>query len=794
LRNEARLNVTLWRNHFRGASIILLISGGIYARVINAAENFLPRTKPLQTNGDISAQMREGIGHFLDCETELSIARRKQFWAYDFSSRENFEKSITPNRERLKKIIGVVDKRLPVKALEYISNTETPAKIAEAESFSVFSVRWPVFPGVFGEGLWLKPKGETKTCVIVLPDADQTPEMLAGLAQSKFSPLARRLAEQGCQVIVPALISRDDTFSGNPKIHRFTNQPHREWVYRQAFEMGRHVIGYEVQTTLAAVDFFSASAPDKKIGLAGVNEGALIAFYSAALDIRIDSVLVSGYFDSRQQLWQEPIYRNVFGLLNEFGDSEIATMIAPRNLIIENSPVPAIEGPPNTREGRHGAAPGKISTPNPASVTREIERCRALLKNANSNFQKLKFVSNGENGFTDSGPDAALTEWLHGLQVEFSPRATSDRLLTDLRKGFNPTQRQQRLVNEWTEFTQQLCRDSAERRSDFFWKHVNVSSPEALAQSCEPLKEYFWREVIGRLSVLTHDPNTRSRKILEKDKWTGYEIALDVNENIFAWGILLLPKDIKPGERRPVVVCQHGLEGVPIDIINDDPKLQPFPYYNAFAARLAEEGFVVFAPHNPYRGGDSFRVLQRKANPLKKSLFSVIIAQHQQILNWLSQQTFVDASRIGFYGLSYGGKTAMRVPALLDGYALSICSGDFNDWIQKNVSVDYPASYMFTGEYEMPEFDLGDTFNYAEMAALIAPRPFMVERGHTDGVAPDTWVASEYSKVRRLYAQLGLPERTRIEFFNGPHTINGIGTFEFLHEQLRWPEGKTSAK
>ncbi len=203
---------------------------------------------------------------------------------------------------------------------------------------------------------------------------------------------------------------------------------------------------------------------------------------------------------------------------------------------------------------------------------------------------------------------------------------------------------------------------------------------------------------------------------------------------------------------------------------------------------MAEQGFVVFAPHNPYRGADKFRVLQRKANPLGKSLFSVITAQHQQILKWLQQQPFVDSSRIGFYGLSYGGKTAMRVPPLLDGYALSICSADFNDWNQKIVSLDYPASYMFTGEYELPEFNLGHTFNYAEMAALIAPRPFMVERGHNDGVAPDPWVAFEYAKVRRFYDQLGIGDRIRIEFFNGPHTINGVGTFSFLREHLKWPE------
>ena len=126
----------------------------------------------------------------------------------------------------------------------------------------------------------------------------------------------------------------------------------------------------------------------------------------------------------------------------------------------------------------------------------------------------------------------------------------------------------------------------------------------------------------------------------------------------------------------------------------------------------------------------------------------------------------------------------MRVPALLDRYALSICSGDFNEWIQKNSSVDSNYSYMFTHEYEMFEFNLGETFSYAEMAALIAPRPFMVERGHSDGVAPDEWVSLEYSKVRRLYDHLQIGDRTTIEYFNGPHTIRGLGTFEFLKKHL----------
>ncbi|HAC90885.1 MAG TPA: hypothetical protein DCF63_09670 [Planctomycetaceae bacterium] len=129
----------------------------------------------------------------------------------------------------------------------------------------------------------------------------------------------------------------------------------------------------------------------------------------------------------------------------------------------------------------------------------------------------------------------------------------------------------------------------------------------------------------------------------------------------------------------------------------------------------------------------------------------------------------------------------MRIPALVPDYCLSICSADFNEWILKNASTSHPFSYVWTGEYEIFEFNLGNTFNYSEMAALIFPRPIMVERGHIDAVGTDEWVAHEYAKVQRLYtAQLGLGDRVEIEWFNGPHTIHGQGTFAFLAKHLQF--------
>jgi hypothetical protein len=303
----------------------------------------------------------------------------------------------------------------------------------------------------------------------------------------------------------------------------------------------------------------------------------------------------------------------------------------------------------------------------------------------------------------------------------------------------------------------------------------------------KPVKAAFraklWDQ-LGQLPTPSMPANPRARLLQKTDKWTSYEVMLDVWPGVFAWGIMIVPNDIKPGERRPVVVCQHGLESVPMDVVTTDSTAKNFHFYRGFASRLADRGYIVFAPCNLYLGGNKFRVLQRKANPLGLTLFSVMIGQHQRILQWLKGLSFADPDRIGFYGLSYGGKSAMRIPAVVQGYALSICSGDFNEWIRKCSSTDYRFSYLYTGEYDMQEWDLGHTFSYAEMAALIAPRPFMVERGRYDGVAADEWVGYEFAKVQRHYDLLGLPGATAIEYFVGPHTINGHGTFEFLDRYL----------
>ena len=330
-------------------------------------------------------------------------------------------------------------------------------------------------------------------------------------------------------------------------------------------------------------------------------------------------------------------------------------------------------------------------------------------------------------------------------------------------------------VTAWIEFTQRLVREASWTRPAWFQR----LKPEEARQR-------FWQDLIGKFPGAL-DPwqgRVATKQRYDDPAFTGYEVKIPVSGTIFAYGHLLVPKDLKPGERRPLVVCQHGLNGRPDDTVLKEPQRV---VYDEFSAKLARLGYIVYAPQNFYIHEERFRTVQRKANPLGLTLFSFIIAQHQQHLNWLETLPFVDAERIGFYGLSYGGKTAMRVPPVEPRYKVVICSGDFNEWLWKITSVEEPFSYMFTREYEMLEWNLGATFNYFEMAALIAPRPFMVERGHHDGVGIDEWVSYEYAKVRRHYAEQGLADKTEIEYFLGPHRIWGQGTFAFLQKHLGPP-------
>ena len=112
----------------------ILLLGVVFVATVALADETgsLRGTKPLTAEGDLSVRMVAGIHRFLDRQTEQSVEKRQRFWRPDFSSAEAYERSVEPNRKRLRKYLGAVDERVDVVEMEFVATTAMPAKVAEA--------------------------------------------------------------------------------------------------------------------------------------------------------------------------------------------------------------------------------------------------------------------------------------------------------------------------------------------------------------------------------------------------------------------------------------------------------------------------------------------------------------------------------------------------------------------------------------------------------------------------------------------------------------------------------------
>ena len=740
--------------------------------VLGAHAQGLPGTALLTGTNDLSDAYLNGVDRLMLRETQRMAGERHRYWARDFfACQQGYVASVETNRQRLARMLGVRDARVPFDAPETSAALGSSAVLGETETHTLMQIRWPVIGGFQAEGLLLEPKSKPVVQNIVhIPHAGVTPEQVLGLARG--GPSAGFAAPApGCRMVLPAVVSRTKRkrLSAIPNPYYGKQyaampggkiMPNREFVYRPAYTMGRHIIGYEVQEVLALVDWFRKESGTADVRVEGWGEGGMLALYAGALDTRISETVVAGHFDCRDNLWQEPVDRNVFGFLREFGDAEVATLIAPRKLTVL-----AVPGPVETltREQGEGGAPGRLVSPDPESAAREAARARALVKLlGNEEWLALRTVREIKPAHVEL--NAVATQLGSGVRVS------------------DAAAREERLIEGMNNFSQYLLATSSSARRAFM-SRLDFSSLEAYDRSAEWYRDYYREEVMGRIHVPKLPLNPRSRAIEETAAYVCYEVVLDVLPDFVLYGYLVLPKDLKTGERRPVIVAQHGRGGTPRTVMS--PEKGGTKTYHAIAPRLAEKGYIVFAPQNPYVFEDRYRQLQRKANPLKLSLYSVIHAQYEQMFAWLKTLPQVDHAKIAFIGQSYGGKTAVRVPPVMPEFGLVISTGDFNEGVTKMASTLYPFSFALWDEYEMFEFDLGNTFNYSDLSGLMAPRPFMAQRGHSDGVAWDEFVGYEYALVRRLYTRLKIPDRTAIDWFEGGHEIDVDPAIAFFDRFLR---------
>jgi dipeptidyl aminopeptidase/acylaminoacyl peptidase len=113
---------------------------------------------------------------------------------------------------------------------------------------------------------------------------------------------------------------------------------------------------------------------------------------------------------------------------------------------------------------------------------------------------------------------------------------------------------------------------------------------------------------------------------------------------------LFLPKDLRPGEKRPAIVFVHG--GPIRQMLLGYHYMEVYHLFYGVNQWLASQGYVVMSVN--YRGGIGYGKAFRTApntNARGNSEYQDVLAGAR----YLQSRPDVDAKRVGIWGLSYGG-------------------------------------------------------------------------------------------------------------------------------------------
>ena len=215
-------------------------------------------------------------------------------------------------------------------------------------------------------------------------------------------------------------------------------------------------------------------------------------------------------------------------------------------------------------------------------------------------------------------------------------------------------------------------------------------------EKSKAVRQYLWREILGRDRRPLFAAESSLAPVPGRSQVDGLRGGAGCfPRRVWPGACSSCPRRSRRAKNVPWWWCSPASRCVPQDALERN---QVGTW--GVAAQLADRGFVVFVPQNLYRGGDDFRRLDKEARAIKASMWSFMIAQHDRILDWLGALPYVDAARIGFYGCSYGGTTAVYVPPILEKYCLSICSANFNDWTRMIASTTWKPGYMGAQQWE----------------------------------------------------------------------------------------------
>jgi len=732
----------------------------VAAMTVAAAEG-LPGTQPVEmplgTEEVVQTQLRQVVAYFQKRIASAEEACRRQ-WEPDFASPGAYDRSLCQHRVPIRAMLGIDEEC----RLAGSPNVDT---IATGRGCRVERVSLPLTGGISARGLAIVPTSPGRHAAMVLcPDADSWPERFAGLMESSHAPAwLGNLVARGALVYVPQSIERT---ADHPYSAITRGKDRRTILYRLGYPVGRTMPGFDVEETIAAVDYLGqrADVDPGRIGLAGIGQGGMTALYAAALDGRVRAAVVADYFDRRDRCWQEPVDRRLPGQLLVCGDAELAALVAPRPLgVVTRSIAPDLQDRTTRELNRAQRYYDGLKASAALATVSGVAPSDLADRSATRLAERLELpASDGE---------IALPARCVGIaQAETWRNRHFEERLQHLRRliAESEARRQSRWGLATREGSMTAPRDGMPHGADF------QKVREAM------LAEY--RRLVGDVPTVDQPPQARTQLVLSTPKYRAYRVLLDVVEGVEVYGNLLVPEGIRG--RAAAVVCQHGLSGTP-EMITGLGQKEDTPYHE-FGRRLAERGYVVFAPlilhYHPVEWSNQQARMADAAGMMRVAL---AVAQTRRVVDFLQGLALVDPQRIGYYGLSYGGYSALWIPPLEHRLAAVVVSGHFNDWRSKITADNTPTSYLLHPDEDFYNWDVLHRFTHVELVALDVPRPVCIEYGTRDGITTPEWTAYAWEQLATVRDRLGLKDRIVLAQFDGVHEVRGEESFAFLDRFLR---------
>ena len=285
---------------------------------------------------------------------------------------------------------------------------------------------------------------------------------------------------------------------------------------------------------------------------------------------------------------------------------------------------------------------------------------------------------------------------------------------------------------------------------------------------------------------------------VELEKYTRIKYLLQTEEMVYVPSYLLIPKGIKAGEKRPVVIAAHGHFNNSKDSVagvTEHPGVMAdMTQYNiTYGVKFAEMGYIVFCPdargfgeraEDGAQEDGKWRCTCKSINymgiPLGRCAVGMSVWDLVKLIDYIHTRSDCDVNRIGAAGLSGGGLQSLYLAAVDDRIKCACTSGYFYGALEALLVMNSNCDCNYVP-------DLWTYFDMGDIASLIAPRALIVETGTKDNLNGASGVANvteQFNIAKKAYAVCGSEDKIKHVTFEDDHKWCGIDVYPFFGKNL----------